>query len=425
MTLAPDTVVPLRVIKGMQWVAELKRGERGVHATIGNVLIIMAHDPELHGLVAFDQLSHGTSVTRAPPIAYPGEERMPGPYPRPVTDTDATLIQSYIQRVYDIRISPQVAEQGIEAVRHKHAFHPIRDWLRGLEWDGVERIDTWLMTAFGCPDTPYHRAVGRKFLVASVRRMMHPGVKFDSMLILQGAQRIGKSGSLRALFGAPHFTDECPDLKNRDSAINLLGIWCVEIGELASMMSATDDVMKLFLSRQVDRYREMHGKRMVDRPRQAVITGTTNNDEIFKDTTGNTRFWPVMCVKAEPEWIAEMRDQLWAEAVVAEADNETLWLDVDDVRAEATAIQAERLPDDLWAGQVRNYVLHGSYGQGALAHVTIEAILTHAICIPVGYHERKHGTRIAAILRSIGWERWSRREGGGPPVKCWRPTPAP
>ena len=197
-----------------------------------------------------------------------------------------------------------------------------------LQWDGKPRIDHWLVNTFDCDNTDYHRAVSAKFLIASVRRVMHPGCKFDHMMILEGFQGLGKSTVLRKLFGDDNFTDQIPDdLKSKDASMSLMGVWCLEFSEIDHLIRSEVEVIKAFLSRQIERFRPPYGRGFIDRPRQIVMVGTTNLDDYLKDSTGNRRFWPVSCKTASVEFIEANRDQLWAEAVYREKIKETIWLE--------------------------------------------------------------------------------------------------
>ena len=405
---------------GMAWLAELTRGEKGPHPTASNAVLMLCHEKELVGLLAYDEFAHRVVLTREPPEPYVGGRRAPGPYPRPATDTDISLIQMYIQRVCEIRISIQIAQQAADTAAQQHRTHPVREWLATLQWDGRPRVDTWLSTAFGTPTDAYHRAVGRKFLAAAVRRIRVPGTKFDAMPVLEGAQELGKSESCRALFGAQWFSDELPDMRNREAPLSMLGMWGVEISELGPIIRTEIEVVKAFLSRRVDRYREMHGRRYEDRPRQTMLIGTTNDRDYLRDPTGNRRFWPIWCTKAEHMWIAEIRDQLWAEAVQIEAEGETLWLDDEGVRTTAKRIQAERVAEDTWVHKVRGYIIDGP--NGPLADVKVSDLMQHAIGLPSDKQNRPNEMRVAAILRAEGWSNtvvWR----NGRSTRLWVPPP--
>jgi predicted P-loop ATPase len=186
--------------------------------------------------------------------------------------------------------------------------------LEGLKWDGVSRIDSWLTQFASARDTEYTKAVSRFFLVGMVKRVFEPGCKFDYALIFEGLQGVGKSRFFAAL-GGQWFSDSDLDLNNKDSMAALAGNWLHEFAELSSFSRADQNKIKSFLSRQVDEYRPVYERRHVKVPRQIAFCGSTNEMEYFDDPTGARRFWPVKCTgRLDPEGLAAIRDQLFAEA---------------------------------------------------------------------------------------------------------------
>lgn len=382
---------------GLTWVSQLARGERGPYPTVSNAMICMGLDPILVGLFAYDEFSHQTVTTRAPPASFADAISAKGPYPRLRVANDIALVQGYLQRALDIRLSEQVTEQAANVAADQHGFHPVRDWLNALVWDSKPRLAKWLHWTFGTPDDIYHKAVGTKFLIAGVRRIRQPGCKFDVMLVLGGKQDLGKSMCCRALAGPAWFSDDMPhDLRNRDSAIALQGVWMMEFGELASLVASGDETIKAFLSRQVDRFRPVHGRHFVERPRQTLLIGTTNQDDFLRDGTGNRRYWPVWCHKTEPAWIEENREQLWAEAARLEAGGATVWLDDDSIKAAAVVMQTEHTAEDMWADRVREYLLPRH-------SVTSGELLETALNLPRDRQNRSSEMRVASVVKAAGW----------------------
>jgi len=384
----------------------LQRGAKGEFlATLANAVLILLHDPPLVGTVGFDEFS-SEPLLRAPmPPPHDGAAAMPGPYPRVWEPADVAMALAYLQRVWSSRFSRATVEDAMEAAAAHRRFHPVRDWLATLRWDGAARLDTWLLRAFGCPDDAYHRAVGAKFLIAAVRRVRQPGCKFDHMLVLQGPQGLGKSTVLQVLFGPQWFADTLPpDLADRDAANGLQGLWCIEFPELAALLRAEAEDIKAFVSRQVDRYRPQHGRRFVSRPRQAVLAGTTNDEEWLSDSTGNRRFWPVRCAFAEVAWVAALRTQLWAEAALREAAGEVHWLDLEETQVAATREQATRTIEDPWTDRVRQYL----WGR---SQATTAELLERALDIPTAQRGRREQMRMARLMRAIGWRKVRDEDG--------------
>jgi predicted P-loop ATPase len=185
----------------------------------------------------------------------------------------------------------QLMEDALRLECLDHTFDPVREYLDGLKWDGVPRIDRWLVRYCGCDDTALNRAFGRKWLVAGVRRVRQPGCKFDTMLVLEGYQGQGKSTLFLVLAGGEeNFSDAeiiGDDKKEQQEAVQ--GVWIYEIGELEGMTKHDVTAIKLFLSKTHDRARPAFGRARVDRARRCVFAGTTNDDKYLRDTTGNRR----------------------------------------------------------------------------------------------------------------------------------------
>src|SRR5581483_7104435 len=186
------------------------------------------------------------------------------------------------------------AGQAVQTAARDRPIHPVKAYLHALLWDGVQRVDTWLSAYLGAEDTEYARAVGSRWLISAVARIYRPGVKADCCLILEGPQGIKKSTALRTLAGE-YFTDELADLGSKDAALQIRGVWIVEISELDSLARSEIASIKAFMSRTADRFRPPFGKRVVECPRQCVFAGTVNHTEYLRDETGARRFWPVLC----------------------------------------------------------------------------------------------------------------------------------
>lgn len=374
-------------------------GQQRVLPTLANALLILALDPVLEGLLSYDEFGDRRLITRAPPPARAADPPPPGPYPRLWGPEDVALVQAHMQRVWTHRFSRQTVEEAMPVEASRRRFHPPRDWLAGLRWDGTARLFRWLPRAFGCPEDPYHSAAGVKMLVASVRRIRSPGVKFDNMPVLEGKQSIGKSTALRRLYGDDWFSDAMPDdLAGKDAAMALNGIWALEMAELQQVIRSEPATVKAFLSRQVDRYRPPYGRTYVDRPRQTILLGTTNDEEWLSDATGNRRFWPLACRFAEVGWIAEHRDQLWAEAAAREAGGESHWLDETDAREGATREQASRMIEDAWGEKLRVFLNDG------MVRATAGELLDK-LNVPIGQQNKAAQMRVASILRAEGWRK--------------------
>lgn len=399
----------------MSFLATLDRNKDGaILGTISNAMRALRHDPALQDTLAFNEFTSAHLLMQPAPGLEDGDAGLPGPYPRPWGAEDVALIQGYLQRLYSPKFNRQTVEEAMLAAAATRRFHPVRDWLATLTWDGTPRIDTWLSQAFGTPADEYHAAVGAKFLIAAVRRVRSPGCKFDTMPVLEGNQGLGKSRACKALFSADWFSDTLPsDLAGKEAAMSLLGVWGLELAEIEHLVRSEPETIKAFLSRGTDRYRPPYGKSFVDRPRQGVLVGTTNSFDYLRDATGNRRIWPIRCTHADPDWVAENRVQLWAEAAAREASGEVLWLDDEAVQKVAKEAQAARMTEDVWADKVREFI----DGKGK---IRMPELLSDALFIPTDRQDRRSQMRVAAILRSEGWTvKIFRPERGSDPARMW------
>ena len=300
-----------------------------------NITLILQNDPQLQNIV-FNQQLDGMEIKGEVPWKHPSK------YWR---DADDAQLISYVDSHYGT-FSQRNYQIAVTKVADDRSYHPIREYLAALpEWDGVPRVDTLLIDYLGAEDNSYVRAVTRKTLCAAVRRVQEPGVKFDTMLVLNGPQGIGKSTLISRLAGE-WFSDSLnlSDTKDKTAAEKLQGYWILEIGELAGLRKAEVETLRSFLSRQNDIYRAAFGRRATPHPRQCIFFGTTNAESGYlRDTTGNRRFWPVKTPGggAKHSWELTHEDisQIWAEVLVLVENGEKLHLapDSGDPRQERTA----------------------------------------------------------------------------------------
>ena len=211
-----------------------------------------------------------------------------------------------------------------------NAFHPVKQYLDRCQaaWDRKPRLDNWLILHGGADDTPYVRAVSSLPLIAAVRRIRQPGCKYDEMCVLEAVQGTDKSGGLAALCPREEwFSDDLPLNSDSQEVIERTsGKWIIEAAELSGMKRAADvEHLKSFLSRRSDRARPAYGRLPIERQRQFVIFGSTNEAKYLKDSTGNRRFWPVhVGRRLDVTAIITERDQLWGEAATREAAGESI-----------------------------------------------------------------------------------------------------
>ncbi len=379
----------------------LRNSDHTLDKTPANVPIILRYDPAWVGRIRYNSFAERIEV-RDPPwddeMNAPG---LTGSYKW--TDVDDTRLQAWLRRRYHITWTLSDIARGVETVAQASQFHPVIEWLRGLEkWDGVSRIDTWLTDFFGVADTPYAREVGRKFLIAAVARAMLPGCQVDTMLILEGGQGTGKSSALRTLASDEWFLETQVDIRSSAAVSVFRKRWIVEFAELAALRGADVERVKQLITTRVDTYRPPYGRHFLDYPRQCVLVGSTNDEHYLKDATGARRFWPVWVTHIDVQGLARARDQLWAEAL-AQFDAGAVWHIVDqELLRAAEDEQAERYAIDPWEEPVRAYLARPGRDQNG---VTTGQLLGEALAIETGRRTRADEMRIGAVLRRVGWAR--------------------
>lgn len=409
------------------WQARLELDKAGnIKNTLRNLTIILENDPNLKPLV-FNQLLDGMEIKGDVPWKHPSKFWR---------DADDAQLISYVDTHYGT-FSARNYDIAVTKVSDDRSYHPIRAFIEQLpEWDGIERVDTLLIDYLAAEDTPYVRAVTRKTLCAAIKRVLVPGSKFDSMLVLNGPQGVGKSTLIAKLAGE-WFSDSLnlSDTKDKTAAEKLQGYWILEIGELAGLRKAEVETLRSFLSRQNDIYRASFGKRATPHLRQCVFFGTTNAESGYlRDTTGNRRFWPVKAPGGGKKHSWELTEedirQIWAEVLVYVEQGEKLYLDA-SMETLAKAEQREAMESDEREGLVRLYLdtllpedwsgmdiferrnfLHGSdFGPaqrpGTVKRTSVSSMEIWCECFGKDRSNlrRSDSNEIIGILKRIGWQR--------------------
>lgn len=372
---------------------------------LANIYDILRTDERWRGVLAFNEFSYVICKLKAPPY----EHGAVGEWDA----NDDVQASMWLTREYGFAPTPAQVMEAVEALARANGFHPVRNYLNGLKWDGEDRLDCWISEYIGAPLTPYVMRVSRWFLMGMVARVMEPGVKFDCCLVLEGTQGRRKSSMLRVLAGE-WFGDTDLDLHNKDSMNSIRGKWLYEFAELGSLARAEATRQKSFLSRQVDEFRPPYARRDIRSPRQLVFGGTTNDWAWNKDETGGRRFWPIECrADIDCDGLAKVRDQLFAEAMHYYLQGKRFW---------PTSEEQQKIfdPEQIKRHQVDGYVeiLEGFVKQQISDFKMADA--AEYLKVDPARLSRDIQTRIGKALTALGCNRVEKRSNA---IRFWYQPP--
>ncbi len=354
-----DDVMKKEEVKNADYgyLTKLKRGDNNVVlGTLNNIVIILGHDPNLKGKLAYNDFSHRIMKRENLPWSTLDNEEEGDEF----QDSDEACLRHYLEKYYGIQGNVKNICDGLTIIADKNKYHPVREYLDSLNWDGVKRLDTMMIDYMGAEDTEYTRAVTRKTLAAGVGRIYQPGVKFDYMLVLVGKEGHGKSFIIE-LLGRCWFSDSFTTVIGKEAYEQLQDAWIIETAELTATKRAETEAVKHFISKRKDNYRLAYGKRTVKFPRQCVFFGTTNDNDFLKGHTGNRRFWPVTVAvnhnkkNVFKDMTREVINQLWAEAKEAWNQGEELYLK-GEVEKQARRIQSKHTEENATTGPIKDYM---------------------------------------------------------------------
>jgi predicted P-loop ATPase len=362
---------------------------------LANILVALRSAPELAGAIRFDEMQQAPVVVDEVPIAPGRTGARGGTLPRLLRDTDVSQLQEWLQHRGMPKIGREQVYQAVDQRAQKRSFHPVRDYLDGLKWDRVKRLDNWTAKNLGADPSDYAAGIGRMFLIAMVARIYEPGCKADYMLVLEGEQGAGKSRASRVLAGE-WFSDGLPDIHHKDAKEHLRGKWLIEIAELSAIGKADAEALKAFISRPIERFRASYGRKEVTEPRQCIFIGTTNKSVYLKDETGARRFWPLKVGNINIDALKRDRDQLFAEAVTAYRNGAKWWPDAGFEREHIKPEQAKRFEADPWEQTIREFV-------AGRERVNITSVARDALSLDVGKVGTIEQRRISGVLIELGW----------------------
>lgn len=385
-------------------------------ALLANAIALFRHHQDLDGAVALDSFALRPIIRK----------NLPPPFPENVVGQEWTerfdsLGAEWCQR-NGVLINSKVAAEAAQTVAHENAFHPVRDYLNALRWDGTPRIEKWLTVYLGVGQSPLFSAVGACFLISAIARIHVPGCQADSVLLAMGKQGIRKSTAFRTLAVKDRwFSDTLSELGSKDSRVELAGKWITEMSELDRIKGRALESVKSFLTTREDHYRPPYGRRAVGIPRQCVFVGTTNSESPLTDESGNRRFWTIMCGEIDTDALARDRDQLWAEALVRYQRGDKWYLGSKELQAAAIEEQAKRYEGGVWDETIVEWLDDPKQAEryeseaktsfpiepfdSEKGKVTVRDILLHCIKKPLHTHTQADRNTIARCLIHSGYSR--------------------
>lgn len=392
------------------WKNKLLRNKSGVfYNNELNVHVALEQAPELKDILEYNEFSDAILLKRLlPSMPADADDKLFLDVPQgPWSDEHVTWLTLWLLAQGFTYLRRSVVQDVVVAVAKAASFHPVREYLEGCRgaWDGKPRLDAWLTNYLAASNPgPYLAAVGSKFLIGAVARIVKPACQMDSMLVLEGGQGTGKSTAVRIL-GREWSRDVTGDLGGKDAAIHIQGVWIGEMSELSSIRRSDQEAIKGFVSRRIDHYRPPYGRNAVDRPRHTVFVATTNESEYLQDPTGARRFWPVECGVIDLAGLERDMDQLWGEAAQRYKDGEAWHLAGIEVKAAAVeqSYRQKLTPVDT-------LVLEYADSERAAGNTEIEmrVLLREAFDIETRKDPAKAGgvgAQAARALLSHGWMR--------------------
>jgi putative DNA primase/helicase len=415
------------VHESVEFSGEFRKTKDGkITPTLYNTLHVLEGDREWRGVLAFNQFSYRITKRRA----VPGHPKSEGEW----ADIDDVRLQVYLTRTHGFEAKKGTVMDAVMQVAYANPYHPVREYLSGLKWDGKPRLATMLADMWGVLSTPdsaslrkedpgaylrlckYLELAGTKWLVGAVARIMKPGCKLDTMMVFEGGQGDFKSTAIRALFGDEWFSDSKLKIGDKDALAQMQGKWAYEMAEMDAHRKADDTEFKMFLTTQVDRVRWHYGKRAEDVPRQCIFVGTTNMGQYGKDETGMRRIWPAHVGKVDLERITSERDQLWAEALALFQDGARWWVDKRAFVLEPDDYPVLERPWSEWdvfdeQGDSRQIVdawetpiIEWLGRNNLLEHVTTAQVMGDALVLDKARWTPPEQKRVAAIMRRLGYK---------------------
>lgn len=396
MTRASDANQNLRrTVEARELNLDVKNTQHGIIVlpTFKNAIIWLRTDEKLKGLFQYNIFLSRTEITKMPPWG------MFGDYPKAMDDADVISLKTFLIETYRVEFSVTTLSEALVQISHEKSYDPVRDYLNSLKWDGVERVKSWLFDYAKVEPSAYTEFVGKITLVAAVARIFKPGIKYDYMLVLEGAQDIGKSMLVKAL-GGNYYKEISMTERDKETVEKLQGAWIVEVAELAVFKKRDIESLKAFITCAEDMQRLPYERRSKTFPRRNIFIGTINpdNNGYLSDSTGNRRFLPVECLgNLDVVGLQKVRDQLWAEACCIFHSGFDLYLPKDsEIAAQALQTQTGRQTQDEWTDLIAHYLIGKDKVRGI-------DIWTECLKGFSSDFDRFKQVRVADCMMKLGW----------------------
>lgn len=368
----------------------LDASEKGPYATVANIKRVLLLDPNVEQTIWFDEFMDRVMTVWG------------GGKPREWSDVDDINLQIYLQESLCMpKLGKNTVQDAVIAAAHTDTRNEARAYIEGIQWDGVERLGSFMSEIFGAEDNDYTRAAGQNFWISMVARVLRPGCKVDTMIVLEGVQGAGKSRAL-SIIGGQWFAEANQSPTDKDFYLNLAGKMLIEIGEMDAFNRSEVTKVKQVITCQTDRYRAPYERRAADHPRRCVFAGTTNRDDWNKDETGARRFWPVYCTAINHDLLTECRDQYFAEAAAKFAQGSSWW----DMPEESTKQQQEARRD---SDELESVLADWLLGK---TEITVHSIMSDLMQVPLERQDKSLQMRVGKALRALKWRK--------PSVPVWR-----
>jgi len=362
-----------------------KDGTQKIKPTVPNLITIMEKDKRWKKRIWLNEFSNAIYMKD-----------------NPLKDTDYTRIKRWMYNHYNVHFTTDSIVEATNYIAEVNGHNPLTSWLNKSVWDGVPRMDEWLVRACGTEDNKLNREIGRRWLIQCVARAMEPGCKADCVLILVGPQGARKSTTFRILGSPEYFCDTPMDIGSSNAYMQIHRAWIYEVAELDSIRRARNSSTKAFLSAQEDTFRLPYARQTVTLKRHTVFCGTTNKAEFITDETGSRRYWPIQVGKMDTNWTEHNRHQLWAEAVVAYKNGEKWYLE-NETQEKLNEQSSDFRQFDPWHEIIERYIKANG------VNVSTTDLMEQGLKLEKYQMTRASEMRVGDIMRQLGFERVRRR----------------